>query len=454
MPKKATHSTPAAPTARDIASITDTVTYAPIEQWKLYKDLKFEAFTKQKEAFANSPKKENTNEPKLSDFGIEDARVRRHLDKYGLNNAITKVVNELKEKYKPAEGSTSVVPRSQEDEDKRNAVLTARVRIGNMVPECIRMFSEEIANDIIHIAIESALCSERKIVHESYIFDSNCNYIQLSRFRNLYENLPAFTEMRTKYTIANHKHQIAVAAKTYLSEFSRYITTNGQQKFQANRDYLSDIIDEKIDDDERADDAVIEKDTRFTFYVKKMLKVIRESDSRCGKLRFSKHLIPFINDIIIEFISLVAVRALVQINIAQAETVSESVVRTVIVGMLATPAALSERVITSIAMQSVEDKVTEKTGVDGATVTVIKQVEKLVASIATPSFITYIDTVIPRASKVKHQHNNEPKEENKPLKKEKEVLAPVKETPTPVKEAPKAAKAKPKEPTLAPKNKK
>jgi hypothetical protein len=89
-------------TARDIATLLSVPELEPIAPWDTFKSIKDAAY--QAALVAPPPPPKAPKEPKegeeaaavaepkkpeLSDFGIEDARVRRHLDKFGLNAAVT-----------------------------------------------------------------------------------------------------------------------------------------------------------------------------------------------------------------------------------------------------------------------------------------------------------------------------------------------------------------------------
>jgi hypothetical protein len=167
-------------------------------------------------------------------------------------------------------------------------------------------------------------------------------------------------------------------------------------------------------------DAEPKKDARFSFYIKKMLKIIRDADKRYEGLRFSQELVPFIDTILNEFIQLVANRAIIHITTTSAQTVSTAVIRSIITGMMATPGALLERAIT-----------------------LDKAADGYVARIDTPSFIKHIDSLYPLEPKVPHPRpknkGEKAKAEVAPATAPKPVVAPA--APAPAAAAP-AAEAK------------
>jgi len=435
-------------TARDIATLLSVPELEPIAPWDTFKSIKDAAY--QAALVAPPPPPKAPKEPKegeeaaavaepkkpeLSDFGIEDARVRRHLDKFGLNAAVTARVSAIKDKYKPVSPDVPAAEMSAEDADLKAAILGARVRIGNGVPAYVRGYCEEIINDLAHAAIWAAIAAKRKIVHDSHIFAHDGFYIRSSKFRALFECLPSFMEAREKYAHIARDATAAQIARSYVTDLSRYITENGQTRYNTARDRLAafaaDVV--KEDEDEIAEATAAQgKDARFVFYIRKMLKTIRDSDETFGNLRFSKHLIPLLDNIITDFIMLVAMRALISINVSGAETVSEPVVHSIILGMMATPAAMEQRTILPEMKRETVTKMESKEVGEGADKHTVKEEvtrEVLVATVSRPEFMTFIDELYPLT----------PRNKSKPAE---ESAAPAPIAPEVAKPAPKSKTAK------------
>lgn len=318
------------------------------------------------------------NPPTESIFGIEDARVRRHIDKLGLNASITTFVREMEQKSvardvstprasgesasRASEDTAPEIIMSPEDRDKCDAALAVRVRVGKSAAVYLRWFCEEIANDVIHIAIESALQSGRKVVFDDHIFEgmSGAGAVN-ARFRGLFEHLPVFIAARDAYMRRARDIDTASAVSAYLSHFRRAIGDNWQQQFADARDDISTFAticaagapvapgapstasrDAAADD---SGDATAADSAHFTFYITRMTRTIRFSDARYINLKFNNRFIPFIDALIKEFIHLVTMRAIVHTMVTGVETISEYIVQAVILGMMATPSALFERAL-------------------------------------------------------------------------------------------------------------
>lgn len=448
----------AAPAIHNIVALLARSEPEAIAPWKSFKELKAAAFKEAKAKWDAEVAKAATpddipKEPVETDFGIEDARVRRHLDKLGLNAAITAYVNTIKDKYKKL-GIKK--PEFTPDEiARRDAVLSERIRIGNPVPTFLRGFCEEIINDLTHIAIEAALRADRKIVLDSHIFENDCLFLAASQFKNLFMQLPTFMDAREKYTIRGRSALVAEITDKYLSEFSRYISENGKAKFAGTRENIRAFINKshKEEDDAPQSDApststapaatgaeasttavaapvpvvaaasaeaVAEegpaagaqnkKDARFIFYIRRMTRIIRLSDPRFQELRFSRNIIPFLDNILTEFVQLISMRAIIHIMETGAETVSKSIIHAIILGMMATPASLMERSIVKLAMDRVEKNVTEKVvGADGVAHNVkhTEESDELVATLAEPAFIKFVDDLYPLGMRGSHHDAEE-----------------------------------------------
>jgi histone H3/H4 len=416
---------------RDIVATLAREIPAQLEPWKPFKELKAHAYAVAVAAWdakkeGRTEKEIAKDEPAETDFGIEDARVRRHLDKLGLNASITAYVRAIKDKYKAPEsvtkapesvakapeGTVKAPPEkpkmSQDDIDRCSAVLNERIRIGNSVPAYLRGFCEEIVNDLAHIAIEAALRADRKIVLDSHIFANDGYYLAASQFKNLYQHLPSFMEAHTKYSMRAKQALAGEITDTYLAEFSRFISATGQSRYKAIRKNISDFVNKSHrDEDESATEPSApedKKDARFTFYIRKIVRIIRMSDPRFSDLRFSKHIIPFIDNILTEFIQLVAMRAIVHITTTGAETVSKSIINSIILGMFATPYSLMERDVAGLEKLHVTRNVTKKI-TEGDTTKHVKcseECDQLTATLNRPAFMTFVDNLYPLPARVLH----------------------------------------------------
>lgn len=363
---------------RDIAETLARPAPSEVAKWPTFKEIRLTAKKTEKD----------------DDCGIEDARVRRHLDKLGLNGAVAAYVSALKSTAAPDGAAKSEKDAdidadsamSEEDCAKRAAVLDKRIRIGYSVPAYLRGYCEEIVNDLAHVGIAAALAANRKIVLDSHIFEENGFFLKNAQFAPLFRNLPSFIAASEKWcTYAKNMHA-AETASTYLAEFSRYISDTGTDKFKAIRKNIDEFINESTCDEDEPEEK---EDARFEFYIKRMLRTIRLSDERFAALRFSKRINPLIDNILAEFIQLVAMRAIVHIQATGAETVSEAIIRAVILGMMATPSALDERVITHVAMEHIMAIPSADGGIKRA------ERDEMVAQIAVPKFIRFIDELYP-----------------------------------------------------------
>lgn len=406
---------------REISATLARAEPSPVAAWKPYKVIKHDAYinsdipakyeaekarmkteyeAKKQEAIkAGTKLPEEPHDPIdqfESQFGIEKARVRRHLDKLGLNASITAYIKAIKDKY----GDVPNPTYTQDEKDQREAVLEERVRIGNLVANYLRGFCEEIVSDLTHIAIESALHADRKIVRDSHIFDANGFYIGPAQFKNLFMGLPSFVEARMKYMLRDSHLLASEAVRDYFSEISRNINATGREKYDAMHENVVQFIKTlKKPDEEEEDEAAASssaapevhagEDARFTFYIKKMLKTIRNSDQRYSGLRFSRRLTPFIDSVLNEFIQLVAMRAFIHIETTEAQTVSTAVVRSVVLSMMASPASLLDRRVS-----------VQGTG------------EAMETQMTDPAFIKMLDDLYPLGPKVAHAR---PRAQKKPV---------------------------------------
>lgn len=418
---------------REISATLARAEPSPVAAWKPYKVIKHDAYINSDipakyeaekaqmkakyEAKKQEAIKDGTELPEEphdpidqfeSQFGIEKARVRRHLDKLGLNASITAYIKTIKDKY----GDIPNPVYTQDEKEQREAVLEERVRIGNLVANYLRGFCEEIVNDLTHIAIESALHADRKIVRDSHIFDANGFYIGHAQFKNLFMGLPSFVEARMKYMLRDSHLLASEAVRDYFGEISRNINVTGREKYDVMHDNVVQFIktlkkpDEEEEDEPEAAAAASSsaatdasatisaemhtcEDARFTFYIKKMLKTIRNSDQRYSGLRFSRRLTPFIDSVLNEFIQLVAMRAFIHIETTEAQTVSTAVVRSVVLGMMASPASLLDR----------------RVSVHGTG-------DAMETQMTDPAFIKMLDELYPLGPKVAHAR---PRAQKKPV---------------------------------------
>lgn len=412
---------------RDIAKTIDDAcpTPAAVPAWKSFKEIKVAALTASiiaADAQAKEAKKELLGKRNAHDvavemveaensgksleqfedfplfgYGIEDARVRRNLDKFGLNSAITAYIKTIRAKY-----PEDVKPTyTEEEKAQREAAMDNRARIGSLVSEYLRCFCEEIVNDVAHVAIEAALRAKRKIVLISHIFDANGFYLKSAPFKNLFVDLPAFVDAQMKFADKDNRALVAKTVLSYLGEFARNLTS--REKYDLVRENIEQYIKSDKEEEAGVESAPVpapaasssaapapapageaaqtkkKKDARFSFYIKKMLSVIRDSDPRYENIRFNHDLTPFIDTILNEFIQIVAMRAIVHITTMEIQTVSTAIIRAIILGMMATPTSLFER---KMAVEKVNGKWESR--------------------IAVPNVILFIDTIYPLGPRVHH----------------------------------------------------
>ncbi len=426
-----------------------------IAAWARYKDLK-KAEYEAKKAEYDAKHDETKPAPSIDDFGIEDARVRRLFDKHGLNKPITSFIDALPTHQEKQADDTMKDVLSEADEKRKEAIQRERIRIGNAVSPYLASFCEEIVNDLVHAAIQAALYHEDKNIVVAHLFSDSGAFIQDAPFKNLFMSLPSFIAAQRKCEKLQMMMRAAKCTNSHLKRLTRFVKPAGKTALDEMREKITEFTDEiegkkdkpapkkrtprapaaaavatadsvaevKKEEAEPADDDFGEvvvakpvkkpkkvavaaagtsadaekKDARFTFYIYKILRVIRGSDKKFEEVRFSKSFVPLIDDILFEFVQLVAMRSYIHILTTGAETISEHIIRAVILAMMATPAALCEHKLAEPEMRHVESVSMKKITKEGGIVEKVKQTEEkdiLVSEVKLPAFIVAIDTLYP-----------------------------------------------------------
>jgi len=373
-----------------IETVIPAVNISGVDAWKPYKSIKSEAFENamklHRAGCASDPDYESTYRAPTADlFGIEDARVRRHFNWLGLNLKTSEYASTIAAKYNELNADMS-----GDDKEKYHAVIRARVRIGSTVAEYTRYFCEEIVNDLAHIAIESTLRNGQKMVHADRAYGCDIGYLNLAKFRRLFDNTPAFCEARAEAEFTRIRVEGARCASSYLARFSHYLSAKGSERYKSTRKYLDEYASSsRSATEDSAEGSRV--GTNFMFYIRRMLSVIRDSDPRYAGIRFGHDFIPFIDKVLVDFVYTVAMRALIIITDTNTETISSKTIHSVVIGMLTPPQAIYERDITSFEMVNVKRATVAKDGGKRGS----ENRDELFAVIAKPSIVREIDELYP-----------------------------------------------------------
>jgi hypothetical protein len=122
--------------------------------------------------------------------------------------------------------------------------MHARVRVSGSAPSYLRLFCEEIANDLAHLAIYGMCAKHEMIMKEEHIFINDCENLPLSHFRGLFANLPAFATARKKWLKLNSALYLESIIAPLLSDLAKIRDPSVSEHVARDRAELEQFIAE------------------------------------------------------------------------------------------------------------------------------------------------------------------------------------------------------------------